>query len=148
MIPSAFVLLNELPLTPNGKVDRKAVPIPDERQGDQGKAYREPRTPTEKQIERIWAEVLRLDEVSIDDNFFDLGGHSLLATQVVTRLKMLFPNEIALRQLFEFPTITELAAVIIESQRRRLGDEKLEKLLDEVESLSDEKAQGIVREKF
>jgi amino acid adenylation domain-containing protein len=148
MIPSAFVLLNELPLTPNGKVDRKAVPIPDKRQRDQGRMYREPRTPTEKQIERIWADVLRLDKVSIDDNFFDLGGHSLLATQVVTRLKMLFPNEIALRQLFEFPTIAELAAVIIDSQRRRLGDEELAKLLDEVESLSDEKAQGIVREKF
>jgi amino acid adenylation domain-containing protein len=148
MIPSAFVLLNELPLTPNGKVDRKAVPIPDKRQRDQGRMYREPRTPAEKQIERIWADVLRLDKVSIDDNFFDLGGHSLLATQVVTRLKMLFPNEIALRQLFEFPTIAELAAVIIDSQRRRLGDEELAKLLDEVESLSDEKAQGIVREKF
>jgi amino acid adenylation domain-containing protein len=138
MIPAAFVLIHELPLTLSGKVDRKALPVPDPGRRDQGKNYREPRTPAEEKIAAIWAELLRLDKVGIDENFFNLGGHSLLGTKVVARLQELFHIEISLRQLFEFPTIAELADVIVENQRKWRGDEDAEKLLDEVESLSDE----------
>jgi acyl-coenzyme A synthetase/AMP-(fatty) acid ligase/acyl carrier protein len=138
MIPAAFVLIRELPLTPNGKVDRKALPIPDQDPRDQGRNQREPRTPAEEKIAAIWAELLRLDNVGIDENFFNLGGHSLLGMKVVARLQEVFHIAISLRQLFEFPTIAALAEVIVENQNKRLGDDDTEKLLDEVESLSDE----------
>ena len=74
MVPSDFVTIDFLPLTPNGKLDRKALPIPDERHRVQNDTYREPRTSVEAKIAAIWAEVLRVDRVGMDDNFFDLGG--------------------------------------------------------------------------
>ena len=79
MVPSAFVLLESLPITPNGKVDRRALPSPEERRLQTAHEYEAPRTPLQRDLAAIWAEVLRLDRVGIHDNFFELGGHSLLA---------------------------------------------------------------------
>ncbi|MEY2396335.1 MAG: hypothetical protein QOF94_2680, partial [Acidobacteriaceae bacterium] len=111
MIPSAFVVLDSLPLTPNGKVDRKALPAP-EYKGDAGETYVAPRNPTEERIASVWAEVLHLERVSADSDFFSLGGHSLLAAQVISRLRQGFGAEIPLKSMFEFPKLADLAASI------------------------------------
>ncbi len=109
MIPSAFVFLSALPLTPNGKVDRRALPAPN---GTRLELVVAPRTPVERQIAAIWTEVLKLEGVGIDDNFFDLGGHSLLAIRVISRVREVFQMEVPLRSLFEMPTVAGLADVI------------------------------------
>ncbi|WP_020479986.1 non-ribosomal peptide synthetase [Mastigocladopsis repens] len=116
MIPSAFVILKALPLTPNGKVDRNALPAPDEAVATQ-RNFVIPRTPVEEVLAGIWAQLLFLQKVSIEDNFFDLGGHSLVATQVISRLRTTFGVELPLRQLFESPTVAELAEHIERAMR-------------------------------
>ncbi|AFZ36198.1 amino acid adenylation domain protein [Stanieria cyanosphaera PCC 7437] len=107
MIPSAFVELEAFPLTPNGKCDRNSLPIPDFTPTTS--QYLAPRNATEKTLATIWQEVLHLPQVGIDDNFFELGGHSLLATQVVSKIRQSLSVELALRCLFEYPTIAQLA---------------------------------------
>lgn len=107
MIPAAFVILEALPLTSNGKVDRNALPAPDTSRNDVG--YVPPRNPTEEALVTVYADVLGRELVGIHDNFFDLGGHSLLATRVISRLRQLFEMDLPLRNLFEKPTVAELA---------------------------------------
>ncbi|HKV36205.1 MAG TPA: non-ribosomal peptide synthase/polyketide synthase [Pyrinomonadaceae bacterium] len=110
MVPSYFVLLAEMPLTPNGKVDRKRLPAPEQARSET--CYVAPRTETERTVAKIWAEVLRVEQVGVEDNFFESGGHSLLATQVVSRLRAALQTEVPLRWLFEQPTCAALAAHI------------------------------------
>ncbi|TRU26493.1 MAG: amino acid adenylation domain-containing protein [Microcystis aeruginosa Ma_SC_T_19800800_S464] len=118
MVPTAFVFLDTFPLTPNGKIDRRALPAPDlQNQGE----YIAPRNPIEEKIAQIWAEVLKLQRVSIEDNFFELGGHSLLATQVISRLQETFEIVLPLRYLFESPTIAQLSGVILKELQTGLG---------------------------
>lgn len=106
MIPAAFVVLETLPLTPNGKIDRKALPAPD-RQGKE--THIAPATPLEQQLTEMWAQVLGLERVGVEENFFELGGHSLLATQLISRIRHTFQVEFPLRSLFESPTPREFA---------------------------------------
>jgi acyl-coenzyme A synthetase/AMP-(fatty) acid ligase/acyl carrier protein len=105
MVPSSWVELQELPLTANGKVDRAALPAP--QRGTE--AHRPPRTPGEESLCRILAEVLSMDRVNIDDNFFDLGGHSLMATQVISRVRASLGVELPLRTIFAAPTVEEIS---------------------------------------
>jgi amino acid adenylation domain-containing protein len=108
MVPSAFVALETLPLTPNGKVDRKALPAPDGARSELT-TFSPPRTPTEELLAGIWAEVLRVEKVGRQDDFFDLGGHSLIATQVISRIRETLGVELPLGDLFEAPILAALA---------------------------------------
>ncbi len=110
MVPSFVVVLDSLPLTPNGKVDRKALPAPDWERTSEGNDA--PRTPIEGILAGIWEEALGLGQVGASDRFFDLGGHSLLATQVLSRVRDAFQVELPLRDMFEAPTLADLAARI------------------------------------
>src|SRR6202020_855619 len=104
----------------NGKLDRAALPVPEG--GSSAAAYVAPRTPAEEVLAGIWAEVLRLDRVGVEENFFELGGHSLLATRVASRVRAAFGIELPLRALFEAPTVAGLAARV-EAMRGDLSQE-------------------------
>jgi acyl carrier protein len=117
MAPSAFVFLDALPLTPSGKLDRNRLPAPE---FSQASAVVPPRRPVEERLAKIWADLLRLDRVGVQDNFFDLGGHSLLATRLASKIKEVFGIELALRTVFERPTLADLSSHIEEI--RSVGD--------------------------
>ncbi|HIP72468.1 MAG TPA: non-ribosomal peptide synthetase, partial [Anaerolineae bacterium] len=110
MIPAAFVILDEMPLTPNGKVNRKALPAPDPSRPELAADFVAPRTPQEAALADVWAQLLGLEQVGIHDNFFELGGDSILSIQVITRAKQAGLH-LTPKQLFQNPTIAELAAV-------------------------------------
>ncbi|MFJ6619998.1 amino acid adenylation domain-containing protein [Kitasatospora sp. NPDC091335] len=111
MVPGAFLLLDALPLTGNGKVDRRALPTVDPTQPATADR-RAPRTPQESILCGLFAELLGVPQVGIDDDFFDLGGHSLLATRLVGRVRSVLGAELAVRQLFEHPTPAALARAL------------------------------------
>ncbi len=109
MLPSSYVFLEKLPLTASGKVDRRALPEPEPGRDTLAQEFVPPSTPVEEALARIWSEVLKIEKIGINDDFFDLGGHSLLATQLISRVRESFDVDLALRIVFEAPTIAELA---------------------------------------
>ncbi|HEV2733919.1 MAG TPA: amino acid adenylation domain-containing protein, partial [Longimicrobiaceae bacterium] len=109
MVPSAFVVLPALPLSANGKVDRAALPAPEAPVRASGRA---PRTATERALAGVWTDVLGVEQVSADDNFFDLGGHSLLLVRVHARLGERLGAEVPIAELFQHPTLASLAAFL------------------------------------
>ena len=109
MIPSYFVRLENLPLTPNGKINRKALPEPEVSGIDTGVDYEAPGNEIEAKLVEIWQEVLGVEKIGINDNFFDLGGHSLNATQVILKIHKELNVELPLREIFNAPVVKELA---------------------------------------
>src|SRR5262249_9768723 len=101
-------------------------------------AAQPPRTQTEQVLAVIWGEVLKLDQVGIEDNFFDLGGHSLLATQVVSRIRSAFAIDLALWELFASPTIVEITAILDRNRVKHTSDIALARMLGEVEAMTEE----------
>lgn len=112
MIPTTYMILTALPRTLNGKVDHHQLPISDTAQRTNDVDYCAPRNPIETILADIWHEVLGVTQIGVHDNFFELGGHSLLATKMMSRIRDTFRVEPTLRDLFEFPTIAELAVLI------------------------------------
>ncbi|HTG34807.1 MAG TPA: amino acid adenylation domain-containing protein, partial [Thermoanaerobaculia bacterium] len=112
MLPAAWTVLEALPLSPNGKVDRRALPVPARPGAASGTEPVIFRTITEELLAGIWCEVLRVEQVAAEDDFFALGGHSLLATQLVSRVRQAFGVEMAVRVVFEAPTVSGLAAAV------------------------------------
>ena len=142
-IPTAWVTLDALPLTPNGKVDRRALPDADSGSSGPDRLYLEPRSEVEAAVAEIFGAVIGVERVGAFDNFFDLGGHSLLATQAIWRLRETFGVELALRALFEAPTVAELSGLIedkIIEQIESLSEDEVDSLLDpEALALSEER---------
>jgi hypothetical protein len=138
MVPAAFVSLPVLPLTPNGKIDRRALPAP-----ELSRSVAEPtppRTPLEKEVAEVWREVLGVERVGVEDNFWELGGHSLLATKVLSRLCDSLGLDLPLQSLFETPTLEGFA--------RNVGQHMLASgdLLDELDELSEVELQALIEE--
>lgn len=143
MVPSTCVLLDRLPLTPNGKADRRALPAP-EATANEGATFAAPRTEEEATLARLWAEVLGVERVGIDEDFFDLGGHSLLATQLISRVQKTFGGELGLRTLFEAPTVAGFAELLLRQRMESVGADALADMLDQLEGLSDAQIQALL----
>jgi len=144
-IPSVFVALDAMPLTPSGKIDRRALPDPGNSRPELDTPFVMPTTPLEKQLAQMWAQVLNLDQVGVHDNFFELGGHSLAATRVVTRVIKQFQLEIPLHSLFQAPTVDRMALVIMEHQAKKLDEKVLERILADLEALSEDEARRALK---
>ncbi|MEW5928294.1 MAG: amino acid adenylation domain-containing protein [Gemmatimonadota bacterium] len=132
MVPAGFVVLAALPKTPNGKTDRAALPAP---ASAPVAAWTAPRTETETELARIWAEALGVERVGVDDHFFRLGGHSLLATRVLAAVWESFGVEVPLHRVFDAPTLAGMAAVVDGEREAALAA-----MLVELEGITDEEA--------
>ncbi len=132
MVPSVFVTMPAMPLTANGKVDRALLPEPNAVNTLRDESFLRPRTPIEQRLAKTLCSLLNLSEVSVSDNFFLLGGHSLLGTQLIVKIRSTFGVDLALRTLFDAPTIAELAAEI-EKQ-----------IIAKVENMSEAEAQALL----
>ncbi len=133
MVPSAFVLLESLPLTSNGKVNHRALPAPEESSAVR-QPFVSPRDEMEDAIALVWREVLHLEHVGINDNFFDLGGHSLTLMRAHARLQeVVKPRELSVVELFEHPTVASLAAHLRPGAERpaRLDAEERSRRMEE-----------------
>jgi natural product biosynthesis luciferase-like monooxygenase protein len=116
MIPSAFVPLEALPLTPNGKLDRQALPSPDGARQETATPFVPPATEVERKLAAIFRELLGMNEIGVDDNFFDLGANSLMMVRVVEKIRAELGIKISLVRLFEFTTLRSLAGAIAGSE--------------------------------
>ncbi|MCW3052829.1 MAG: Non-ribosomal peptide synthetase component, partial [Chthonomonadales bacterium] len=123
MIPAAFVFLEALPLSPNGKIDRKTLPEPAHSGLDASGTLVAPRTATEAKLAEIWQEVLGIDRISIEANFFEIGGHSLIAMRAMSRIRDAFQTDLSLRALFEAPTPASMAVLLSQRERETQGNE-------------------------
>jgi natural product biosynthesis luciferase-like monooxygenase protein len=110
MVPSAFVRMERFPLTPNKKVDRKALPPPSDVQQTAKTAYVEPENEIEARVSTVYQTILGIEKVGRDDNFFELGGHSLLAVQAHRKLREVLERDLAITDIFRFPTVKSLCA--------------------------------------
>jgi len=134
MVPASFVILDTLPLNTNGKVDRKALPDINGTRPDLEAAYVPPQTELERVIAAIWQEVLNIEKVGLNDNFFDLGGHSLLLFKVHTRLEEALSRSVSMVDLFRYPTVSALADYLNREPQDR---PKLKKSIDRADQQKD-----------
>ena len=144
MVPSSFVLLSALPRTPNGKIDRHALPAPAETEDTE--LFVAPRTPIEEALCRIWSQLLGVEQIGVNNSFFDLGGHSLMAMQLLSRLRGIFQLELPLRVVFEAPTIAKLAKVLVSFEVTPGQVERIAVITMELESMSSEAVSEKLRE--
>ena len=121
MVPGVFVVLEQMPLTVNGKLDKRALPEPGHERPRLKQQFVPPRNEAEKTITEIWCEVLKLDSVGIEDNFFEIGGHSLLLIEVSGKLKQRLGLEVPVVELFGNPTISALAQFLSHTQNGHLA---------------------------
>jgi acyl carrier protein len=147
MVPVAYYELQALPLTPMGKVDKKA--LPEFKRKAKQKVKLKANTDSEKKLVQIWEEVLGIDGIGIQDNFFDLGGHSLLATQLLVRINQAFAVTLSLRNIFEYASIQQLADLIKHSTQVQVSEQNqtLDLNLDAmalINELTDEQAQALL----
>jgi acyl carrier protein len=132
MVPTIFVNLPALPLTANGKIDRAALPDPNVENTLRDEVFTAPRTPIEKKLATTLCLLLNLSDVSVNDNLFLLGGHSLLGAQLIVKIRSTFGVDLALRTVFDAPTIAELSREI----------ERL--IIARVESMSEDEARALL----
>jgi len=145
MVPSTFVSLDALPLTLNGKVDRDKLPSPAGVELKLTTPYLAPGTAVEQVLAEIWAELLGIERVGINDNFFDLGGDSLLIMQVLSRIHDAFQIDLAPRVLFDVMTVAELAAFTIANEPAPGQIEKAATLLNTVKAMTEEDVDEVLQ---
>jgi amino acid adenylation domain-containing protein len=117
MLPTAFMLLEALPLTAGGKVNRRALPAPDTARPEVDASYAAPRNPVQEVLAGIWSELLGVERIGIDDDFFQLGGHSLVVARLAARVRQVFAVELSLVEVFKKPTVAALAEAVERAQR-------------------------------
>jgi amino acid adenylation domain-containing protein len=134
MVPQQFIELTRLPLTPAGKVDHKNLPAPAGDTAVASSEYVAPRSETEETLTAIWQNLIGVSCIGINDNFFDIGGNSLLALRLIYRINEIFQLDLSVRQLFDMPNIADFALSVEEA------------LFEEINSLTDEEAEQILRD--
>ena len=126
MVPSVFIGMDKFPLNPNGKIDRKSLPEP--QLSHQRKSIITPRNKLEKRITEIWSEILKVDNIGVNDNFFDIGGHSLLMIRLQSELEKETNKKFEVVDLFRYPTIALLSEFIKEeSNNNTVIDKAIER---------------------
>ncbi len=146
MVPAHFVFLPDLPLLPNGKVDRKRLPAPEQDRSSVRAPYVAPRTPLEKVLIAIWSDVLKTQEIGVEDDFFELGGHSILATQLFARMADTLQARIPLRAIFDERTVAGLArAMLADPAERPRVERSAEVVLGVLEMSEEEAAAALAR---
>lgn len=125
MVPGAIVILDKIPLTPNGKADRQALPKPE--RSTPALSPVSARNATEQRLAELWSEILGLDQVSVEENFFDLGGTSLLGLQLVTRIQKQFNVTLRAVKLYQYPTVRALAAYLVQLESATLPENLLQR---------------------
>lgn len=139
MVPSKFMFIKEIPVLESGKLDRNSLPAMESIRPQLDVDYVQPTNQMEKTLTQIWSEILQIDKIGIYDNFFDLGGQSLMATQIVSRIRSNLGMEIPLHVIFDLtPTIEQMAKAIENYQLEQSEPDELERLLLEIESMSEE----------
>ena len=144
MLPASYIFLERFPLTTSGKINRRALPAPARDQQEGSAAYVPPRTPFEEILVGIWCDVLHLEQVGIEDNFFEIGGHSLRAIQLAARIQDIFPLELPLKHLFTYPTIANLAKFLCQNDDQRAIITETAELFLTVTDLSDEEVEALL----
>ena len=147
MVPSLYLFLDKLPLTRHGKVDRRALPRPEDAERELDAPFVGPRNAIEEVLAEIFADVLRVERVGVNDNFFDLGGHSLLATQLISRVRKDFQPDLPLRKIFEAPTVAALGTLLVAGEPSPGQFQKRAETLRTVESLSADDLEEMLRRK-
>ena len=123
MVPASFVFLDRFKLTNNGKVDRRALPAPDDQRPELADNYVAARTPVEEKLAAIWSDVLRIEKIGIHDNYFELGGDSIQSTLVVSAARKQ-DLQLTPKQLFEYPTVAQLASVAVVRSDSAVGQQE------------------------
>jgi len=144
MLPAAFVFMSALPLTSNGKVDRRALPEPGAVNPASDRIMPEADTAFERLLMRIWMDVLGVERIGLQDNFFDLGGHSLLAFRLMNRIEQLFDSDLSLTILFSAPTFADFAQAVLEIFADKERIEEIARALLVLEAVPDQKNEAIL----
>ncbi|MDT0457030.1 amino acid adenylation domain-containing protein [Streptomyces sp. DSM 41527] len=135
MRPSTYVSLERLPLTASGKTDRKALPDPGPGEGSTTRTGTPPRSPVERELALLWSELLGVDGVGVEDNFFEIGGHSLLAARMTSRAGAALGLDLSVGLAFEHPTLGEFALAAV-AARAAVDSAETQRLLAELEALA------------
>ncbi|HWO40213.1 MAG TPA: phosphopantetheine-binding protein [Candidatus Eisenbacteria bacterium] len=148
MVPSAFVFVERLPRNSNSKVDVGALRLPERSRPELETPFVAPRTPLEEELAGIWRDVLALEPIGIHDRFLDLGGHSLRASRIVSRVLERYQLKLPLKVLFDAPTIADMAVILSNRLAENNSDQqRVASMLDEIESLGEEKAKDLAHKR-
>ncbi|HVG20626.1 MAG TPA: phosphopantetheine-binding protein, partial [Blastocatellia bacterium] len=146
MVPGVIMEVEKIPLNANGKIDRKALPSPDKVQPKNQAEYVAPRNIIEEAVAGIWKEILGVQQVSVQDNFFDVGGHSILAMRLLSRLRETFRVQLPVRYFFGAATVAELSQALVANETKPGRTEKIARLLSKVARMSTEELGKILQE--
>jgi len=148
MVPALFIRLETMPLMPNGKINRKALPEPASAADGLGQKFVESKNAVEQVLANIWADLLEIDRVSTAANFFELGGHSILATRVVSGIYENFDVQVAIRHLFDSPTVSALSAILLSDKEDAKRIMETAELIVQIDGLSEEEVDALMDEEI